>query len=340
MPAPLTVLLPARNAAPTLDAAVASVLADVGNAPTPVRLLAIDDGSTDGTGALLRTWADRDRRVEVIAGEGKGISAALNLGLSKVGTPRFARMDADDLWLPGRLAAQQAALDGDPALALVGGRVELFRDDGALKPGMAAYQRWLDGLTTPESCHRDRFVESPLVHPAWMGRTEALHALGGWHDPRWPEDHDLLLRAFAAGMRLGNVATPVLRWRDHATRLTRTDGRYGRPALVRMKAHFLAREPFVRRRLTLLGAGPTGLALLRALRDDHGIAFQRLVEVHPRKVGTRIEGLPVIGYGELGLPSEEEHLLVAIGVPEGRAQAREWLTARGFSEGLHFTCVA
>jgi hypothetical protein len=65
----------------------------------------------------------------------------------------------------------------------------------------------------------------------------------------------------------------------------------------------------------------------------------RFVEVHPRKVGTSIGGIPVVGYPDLGPPSEE-HVLVAVGAKGARAEIRAWLGERGYLEGEHFTCVA
>ena len=88
----------------------------------------------------------------------------------------------------------------------------------------------------------------------------------------------------------------------------------------------------------LAGAGPTGLRLAGLLRE-RGVAIRGYVEVHPRKIGQRIEGVEVVGYDALGAP-DGVHLLVAVGAKGGRQQVREFLEPRGWLETRDFTCVA
>ena len=90
--------------------------------------------------------------------------------------------------------------------------------------------------------------------------------------------------------------------------------------------------------MLIAGAGRTGLPLARGLREG-GAVIERFVEVHPRKVGTAIDGIPVIHYDELGAPSSR-HLLVAVGIPAARQEVRVFLEQRGWREGADFTCVA
>jgi glycosyltransferase involved in cell wall biosynthesis len=94
MPAPVvTVLLPARDAESTVARAVESLL---GSTLQGLRVLAVDDGSTDGTRRVLQGLSVRDLRVEVLDGQGHGLAAALQLALSQATSPYVARMDADD----------------------------------------------------------------------------------------------------------------------------------------------------------------------------------------------------------------------------------------------------
>jgi len=146
----VAVLMPVRDAARTVRAAAASILRQTFR---DLALVCVDDGSTDGTPAVLARLAERDRRVEVVRGPGEGIARALGRGLARCDAEVIARMDADDVAHPSRLALQLEALDADPALAAVGSRVRLF-PRGAVRAGMARYAAWLNGLVTPALVRR------------------------------------------------------------------------------------------------------------------------------------------------------------------------------------------
>lgn len=167
----VSVLMPARDAAQTVEGAVRSILAQTLDA---LELIAVDDGSVDGTRAVLRRLAASDARLRLVEGGGGGLVHALEVGLRHCRGPLIARMDADDESLPRRIELSVAALEADSTLAGVGTGVEIFRQDRPVSPNMAAYGRWLNSLTTPERLFADRFVESPLCHPAVTLRRSAL----------------------------------------------------------------------------------------------------------------------------------------------------------------------
>lgn len=332
----VSVLLPARDAAPTVERAARSIL---DQSLTALELVAVDDGSVDGTAGLLKELAARDRRVTVSQGGGRGLVHALNLGLSRCRGRYVARMDADDEALPRRLELSVRALEEDRTLAAVGTQVEIFREDRPVSPNMKAYERWLNALTTPERLEAERFVESPLCHPSVMLRREALERAGGWEEGDFPEDYQLWLRLLEAGGRLRAVEPVLLRWRDHEDRLTRKDRRYRQDALLALKARFLARTVLAAREEVLVwGAGSTGLKLARRL-SAHGRPVAGFIEVSPRKIGRHIHGVPVVAPAALGPPGPM-HLVAAVGAKGARDEIRAFLHARGWVEGAHFTCAA
>jgi glycosyltransferase involved in cell wall biosynthesis len=331
----VAVLMPARDAARTVRAAAASILRQTFR---DLALVCVDDGSTDATPEVLARLAERDRRVALVRGPGEGIARALSRGLAACDAEVIARMDADDVAHPARLALQLEALAAAPALAAVGARVRLF-PRREVRGGMIRYVAWLNGLTTPDLVRRDLFVEAPLVHPAAAIRRDALLAAGGWRDGPFPEDYDLWLRLAEAGGALGNVPAVLLGWRESPGRLTRTDPRYALARHVALKCAFLARGPLAgRREVALWGAGETGKAFADALLRE-GIRVALFVEVDRRKVGRTVRGAPVVGYEEVsrarGLP-----LLVAVGAPGARELIRAELGRAGFREVEDYRCVA
>ena len=331
----VSILLPARDAARTVRAAAVSILRQ---SLRDLELVAVDDGSRDGTAGLLADLAARDRRVRVVAGPGEGIAGALRRGLSRCDAPWVARMDADDVAAPRRLEFQVAALEADPSLAAVGSRVRLF-PRREVRDGMRRYAGWVNGLSTPAELRRDLLVESPLVHPAACLRREALEAAGGWRDGDFPEDYDLWLRLAEAGGALANLPRVLLGWRESARRLTRTDPRYALPRHVELKCAFLARTALAGRpEVALWGAGATGKAFADALRA-RGIRTVLFVDVKAGRVGGEKRGAPVVGPEEAGrargLP-----LLVAVGAPGARPLIRAELARQGFEELRDYWCVS
>jgi glycosyltransferase involved in cell wall biosynthesis len=105
-----------------LDEAIQSVIAQT---YPHWELLLVDDGSTDGSSALARRWAEREpHRVRYLEHPGhrnRGMSASRNLGLQHARGEYLALLDADDVWLPGKLERQVAILEAHPAAALVFG---------------------------------------------------------------------------------------------------------------------------------------------------------------------------------------------------------------------------
>src|SRR6476661_6812532 len=99
----VSILMPAHNAQRYLTEAVRSVLAQT---HVNFELLAIDDGSTDRTGRILRSFANQDPRVKVVAHENRGMGRALNGAMEVARGEWLIRMDADDVMLPHRIERQ------------------------------------------------------------------------------------------------------------------------------------------------------------------------------------------------------------------------------------------
>src|SRR5512140_2808389 len=108
----VSVVMPAYNAERTVREAVDSVLSQTG---AELELIAVDDGSTDGTLAVLS--AIDDPRLVIVSGRNAGAAAARNRGIARARGGTVAFIDADDVWLAGKLAAQLAALSRSPAAA-------------------------------------------------------------------------------------------------------------------------------------------------------------------------------------------------------------------------------
>lgn len=118
------VVIPAFNVERFVGDAIRSILAQ---SLPPVRVIVVDDGSTDGTGDVARACGDS---VEVVRQKNQGQGAATTNGVGRVTTPLVAFLDADDLWLPGKIEKQLSHMKAQQ-LEAVYGHVCLMRDGEA-----------------------------------------------------------------------------------------------------------------------------------------------------------------------------------------------------------------
>lgn len=223
--------------------------------------MVVDDGSRDDPRAVTPT----DPRIRWVRQPPRGIARALEAGRRLCRGEWIARLDADDLALPGRIEAQLRALRADPGLAVVGGRARLR---GPVGEGMARFVEEVNGLLRPEQLLAHLLVDAPLHHPAVLLRARALEAVGGYQEGDFPEDYDLWLRLVRAGHRLANVEAEVVSLVDRPERLTRTDPRYRRDAFEALKRQHLALTLPAAARLAVWGAGRTGRRWLRWLSEQ------------------------------------------------------------------------
>lgn len=330
----ISILMPVRNEAAYLPAALCSLAQQTLRA---WELVVVDDGSHDETPAILAAGARDDSRIRVIRREGGGLVAALNTGLAACRAPLLARMDGDDICHPRRLELQAAYLDTHADTGLVACHFRHFPRT-TLKQGMLSYETWQNALESHDLIMRDRFIESPFVHPSIMARRGLIEAAGGYRDCGWAEDYDLWLRMADAGARFARLSLPLFFWRDHPGRATRTMSEYSVDAFRACKLHYL-QQGFLRdeQSVIIAGAGLEGRAWQRLLAGA-GIGVSSWVDVDPRKIGRTLHGAPVAGTGLL--QARQGKVLVAIGVRGAREQFRELAQALSLREGLDFICVA
>ncbi|MES1156689.1 MAG: glycosyltransferase [Alphaproteobacteria bacterium] len=205
------VLIPAFNAVQTLDASMDSMarqsLADI-------RIVVVDDGSTDRTPELLAAWSARDPRVVVLAKQNGGIVSALNHGLSHCTAEFVARFDADDIAYPNRLEAQLAFLRVHPDHVGVGCDVDHIDEHGASLTG-------LPHPGPPENADASWIAarEPYLIHPFAMMRRAAIMDIGGYRPSPNSEDTDLYWRLEERG-RLHNLPERLGQYRMHSTSIS------------------------------------------------------------------------------------------------------------------------
>lgn len=335
----VSVLMPCYNAAETISDALESLAHQT---LSDFEVIAIDDGSLDDTCSILSTWAAQDKRFKVINQPHGGIVTALSTGLEQCRAQYIARMDADDLSRPTRLALQVDFLASHPDISVVGTMVSGYPAE-SVREGFSIYLDWQNSLLSNESIRREIFIESPFAHPSVLMRKEDLLSVGGYQDRGWAEDYDLWLRFYLAGAKFAKIDQVLLDWREHEERLTRQDSRYSLENFLRAKAYYLVRGPLQARESVLMwGAGMMGRRLSKHL-IRHEAPLTAFVDVDPGKIGRTRKGLPILPPEEIPawwVRSPRPVILAAVGARGARQLIRQQLQNFGYQEGVDWWGVA
>jgi glycosyltransferase involved in cell wall biosynthesis len=199
----VTVLMPVFNGEAFLRPAVESVLAQT---HATFELLVVDDGSTDGSSAILADIAKKDARVHVVSQRNQGISAALNAGIEAASGEFIARMDADDVMLPRRIEVQTAYLRTNPHLGFCASYVKIINTQGY------TVSQYRPEPTSLESLDGQIRRRDPITftHPSVTYSRSLARSLGGYNPMFEPcEDTELFGRMIWAN-RPGLVIPEVL----------------------------------------------------------------------------------------------------------------------------------
>lgn len=203
----VSVLMPVYNAEKYVAEAVESIL---GQTFGDFEFLIIDDGSLDGSLAILKRYAEKDQRIRLVSRPNTGYVVALNEMLRLARGKYIARMDADDVALPERFSRQVEFLDIELDVVCVGGAHEVIDEQGRVL---------LTRLELPENNHEIQQLalagHGSICHPCAMIRRASLIKVGGYNEAMLPaEDLDLWLRLGEVGA-LANLKDTVLKYRLH-----------------------------------------------------------------------------------------------------------------------------
>ncbi len=195
---------------PFLPCAVESLLRQT---ESRIRIIAISDGSTDGSEKYLSSVGDI--RLKAFSQPREGLVKTLNFGLSLVNTPFVGRMDADDMCDSRRFERQLNYFQSNPDCILVGCSANHI----GTKPGKPSWPTKMptDHNTIIQMMLRRR---SAIIHPTIVVRSAAFRSVGSYSEDAWPaEDYELFLRLGLKG-RLANLNDILYSIRLHSNTIT------------------------------------------------------------------------------------------------------------------------
>jgi glycosyltransferase involved in cell wall biosynthesis len=207
VPPSLSVVMPARNAAATIERSLDSIRAQ---GRDDVEVVVVDGASTDGTVDLLRARDD----VRWVSEPDRGLSDAFNKGAGLATAPVLGWLNADDVYLPGALERVVDAFGRRPGLEwLVGGCVVVDGDGREIRHGVTRYK---DALLARYS-HRLHLTHNFVPAPSTFFRRDAFLDVGGMDlGLGWSMDYDLYLRL---GRRSAPLVVP-----EHLAAFTMAEG--------------------------------------------------------------------------------------------------------------------
>ncbi|MFV0532814.1 MAG: glycosyltransferase family 2 protein [Cumulibacter sp.] len=199
----VTVLIPVHNAAGLVADAVRSVLAEEVSA---MEVLVVDDGSTDE--GITELMALKDDRIRLLRQPQAGVVAALNRGLDAARGELVVRMDADDISVPGRIAAQMRWMQEHPEAVMCGTGYEMF---GAINATVRM-------PVSDTSCRQRLLLSSCHCGASIMLRRSVLEDAGLRYDTglSYAEDYEFITRVAGHGV-IGNLPQVGYRYRIHDT---------------------------------------------------------------------------------------------------------------------------
>src|SRR3989344_2587686 len=210
----ISIIMPVYNAARFLPACLDSIQTQTHR---NWELIAIDDGSKDDSYQILKDYAQKDKRIRLYKNDKNlGGPTTANRAVGLAHSKWIARMDADDIMHPNRLAAQLKALQEHPSVILIGSQCNLIDKTGK-KTGKKLFP------TCPKEIFNMLFWACPVQQPSVMVNANKLSETFRWYaDVRICEEIDFLIRISRHG-NIVNSKKTLLSYRLHDSNLSNRD---------------------------------------------------------------------------------------------------------------------
>lgn len=206
----ISVVMPVYNASDYLPEAIDSIISQTFE---DWELILIDDGSTDNSSDILKSYSNSDKRIKHYKNDQNlGLIRALNKGIGLCSGKFIARMDADDISLPGRFETQYRFLERNADIAMCGTYALIIDSDGCETVKVTHFSK-------DEYIKINLMFSPSFIHPSMMIRADVLKA--NLYDEAYihAEDYELWCR-IAENHKVANIPSFLLKYRWHSSNVS------------------------------------------------------------------------------------------------------------------------
>ena len=198
----VSVIMPVFNGERYLCESITSIL---GQSFEDLEFIIINDGSTDNTSGILRSF--KDKRIQLIEREHRGFSPSLNEAIQLSKGSYIARMDADDIAVEDRLRLQYDFIESHSDIDILGGQAEVIDEAGKSICETQNPLSW-------KNISKHIKYACPLGHVTYFVRKEVYELTKGYRVLPPADDYDFLLRAFDMGFKMRNLPDILVKYRQ------------------------------------------------------------------------------------------------------------------------------
>lgn len=319
----ISIIMPFKNTSKFLPECLDSILAQ---SETDWELLAVNDHSSDNSLDIIKSYSEKDTRIQFSTNQGNGIIPALQQAYS-MSTGRFiTRMDSDDIMPELKLENLVQPLEEKGNGYLTTGLVKYFSED-EIGDGYQKYETWLNKLTEKGENFKDLYKECVIPSPCWMVSREDFDKCGGFEAEVYPEDYDLTFRFYEIGLKIIPSGQLLHFWRDYSSRTSRNHKNYAYNTFIDLKVyHFLKQDHDKNRDLILWGAGRKGKAIAELLIEAN-VPFRWICD-NPKKIGKHIYDQEMLHWKVID-EFPEAQSIISVASPDAQVEIKKYFSNKG-----------
>ena len=206
----ISVIMSVFNGSKFLSDAIQSILNQTFK---EFEFIIVDDGSTDNSLNIIRSFESADSRIKVISKLNEGLAKSLNAAISVSKGKFIARMDADDISYENRLEKQYEYMQKNKSIDLCGCSMDIIDELGNVTSEKIQ-------ISNIDDIQKKRYFQSPILHITFFGKKSFFVKHNGYREQfKYAQDYDLVLRGINTGAKICNIKDKLVQYRDYQQKI-------------------------------------------------------------------------------------------------------------------------
>ena len=206
----ITVIMSVFNGSEFLAESIQSILDQTFK---EFEFIIVDDGSTDNSLDIIRSFESADSRIKVISKLNEGLAKSLNTAISISKGEYIARMDADDISYKNRLEKQYEFMQKNKSIDLCGCSMDIIDELGNVTSEKIQ-------TSNNHEILKKRFFQSPILHITFFGKKLFFLKNNGYREEfKYAQDYDLVMRGIDSGAKICNIKHKLVQYRDYQKKI-------------------------------------------------------------------------------------------------------------------------